>query len=51
MAEEVKQVVEETVAQVDEASAEVKKAAKKAAGSGKDSVIEQAKGSGEGRAG
>ena len=44
MAEEVKQVVEETVDQVDEASAEVKKAAKKAAGSGKDSVVEQAKG-------
>jgi poly(hydroxyalkanoate) granule-associated protein len=44
MAEEVKQVIEETVAQVDEAPAEVKKAAKKAAGSGKDSVIEQAKG-------
>ena len=44
MAEEVNQVIEETVAQVDEAPAEVKKAAKKAAGSGKDSVIEQAKG-------
>ena len=44
MAEEVNQVVEETVAQVDEAPAEVKKAAKKAAGSGKDSVVEQAKG-------
>ena len=44
MAEEVKQVIEETVAQVDEAPAEVKKAATKAAGSGKDSVIEQAKG-------
>jgi len=44
MAEEVNQVIEETVAQVAEAPAEVKKAAKKAAGSGKDSVIEQAKG-------
>ena len=44
MAEEVKQVIEETVAQVDEAPAEVKKAAKKAAGSGKDSVVEQVKG-------
>ena len=44
MAEEVNQVIEETVAPVGEAPAEVKKAAKKAAGSGKDSVIEQAKG-------
>jgi len=57
MAEEVKQVVEEATAQVQEAPAEVKKAAKKvaeeapaaadvkkAAGSGKDSVIEQVKG-------
>ena len=44
MAEEVNQVIEETVAQVQEAPAEVKKAAKKAAGSGKDSVVEQAKG-------
>jgi poly(hydroxyalkanoate) granule-associated protein len=60
MAEEVNQVIEETVAQVDEAPAEIKKAAKKAAketegapvvadvkkaaGSGKESVIEQVKG-------
>ena len=60
MAEEVKQVVEETVDQVDEASADVKKAVKKAAkevektpvvaevkkatGGGKDSVVEQVKG-------
>ncbi len=60
MAEEVKQVIEETVAQVDEATTEVKKAAKKgakeiaeapvvvdakqAAGSGKESVVEQVKG-------
>ena len=67
MAEEVNQVIEETVAQVHEASAEVKKAAKKAAkevektpvvaevkkatGSGKESVVEQVKGSSQGRAG
>jgi poly(hydroxyalkanoate) granule-associated protein len=44
MAEEVNQVIEETVAPVGEAAAEVKKSAKKGAGSGKDSVIEQAKG-------
>jgi len=44
MAEEVNQVIEETVAQVQEAPAEAKKAAKKAAGSGKESVIEQVKG-------
>jgi poly(hydroxyalkanoate) granule-associated protein len=60
MAEEVKQVVEETVDQVDEASADVNKAVKKAAkdvektpvvaevkkatGSGNDGVVEQVKG-------
>lgn len=60
MAEEVKQVIEETVAQVDEATTEGKKAAKKGAkeiaeapavvdakqtaGSGKESVVEQVKG-------
>ena len=60
MAEEVKQAVEETVAQVDEAAADVQKAVKKAAkevektpvvaeakkatGNGKESVVEQVKG-------
>ena len=60
MAEEVKQVIEEAADQVDEGSAEVKKAAKKAAkdvegspvvaevkkatGSGSESVVEQVKG-------